>query len=130
MFEWNKKYEVGVDFVDEQHQKLFEIGNRAYELNKNDFYEDKYDKIVEIINELEAYTEYHFSCEEEYMQKIGYRKFLSHKVEHDDFIKKLKEVDFKSLDSHQDKYLDGILSFVCDWISEHILIKDRHYTEI
>lgn len=128
MFEWKSEYEVGVLFVDEQHKKLFEIGNRAYELFKNDFYIDKYDKIISIIEELKDYTVFHFNCEEEYLLKIGYKNFFSHKIEHDDFIEKFNDIDFKGIDHQQDEYIKEILEFIYKWIEEHILIKDRHYT--
>jgi len=46
------------------YRKLFEIGGRAYSLIKNTFISDKYDKILDIINELVDYTVYHFKREE------------------------------------------------------------------
>lgn len=129
MFKWKKEYEVGIDFVDEQHQRLFEIGNMASNLNNDDFTDDKYDKIVSIINELEAYTKYHFTCEEEFLMKKGYRRLLSHKVQHDDFIQKFKEIDLDELDNQQNEHLNGILDFVAEWITQHILVMDRHYAD-
>jgi hemerythrin len=32
VIKWSQEYEVGVALIDQQHQKLFEIANRAYEL--------------------------------------------------------------------------------------------------
>jgi hemerythrin len=125
MYKWKEEYEVGVDFIDEQHRKLFEIADRAYELIKNDLYTDKYNKIVELINELKDYTVYHFIEEEQYMIQIGYRKFLSHKAEHDDFIMKFKDIDYERIDNGHDKYILDLLNFIYEWIKEHIFIKDK-----
>ncbi len=127
MIKWKEDYIIGVDKIDEQHKKLFEIANKAYELLKNEFCIDKYDRIVEILDELKEYTVYHFKSEEEYMISIGYKKFLSHKVEHDEFIKKITNIDFKSIDEDQDKYLLETLEFVVSWISGHILGRDKFY---
>lgn len=127
MIKWKEDYIIGVDNIDEQHKKLFEIANKAYELLKNEFYIDKYDRIVAILGELKDYTVYHFKSEEEYMASIGYKKLLSHKVEHDEFIKKINNIDFKSIDHNQDKYLLETLEFVVNWISSHILGKDKFY---
>jgi hemerythrin len=127
MFEWESKYELGVDFIDEQHKKLFEIGNRAYNLFKNEFCIDKYDKIVQIIEELKDYTVFHFTAEEGYLKKMGYKKLLSHKVEHDDFVNKFNNIDLKKIDEKQDDYIVEILEFIYKWIDEHILVKDREY---
>ena len=32
MFEMKEEYKLGVPHIDEQHEKLFEIGERAYQL--------------------------------------------------------------------------------------------------
>ncbi len=125
MIQWKESYRLGIDEIDDQHKKLFEIANRAYELLKNDFVTDKYDRIVSIIEELKDYTVYHFSFEENYMASINYRKLLSHKVIHDDFIAKISEVDLDNVDENQDEYLMGILDFVVEWIEQHILGTDK-----
>lgn len=128
MIEWKNDYSISVEEIDEQHKKLFEIANRAYNLLKNEFVTDKYDQIADIFAELLDYTEYHFGFEEKYMASIGYKKFLSHKVIHDDFVEKVKSVDLKQVDEDQDKYLMDLLDFVANWISDHILIQDKAIT--
>lgn len=125
MIQWKKSYRIGVEEIDQQHQRLFEIANQAYELLKNDLVTDKYDRIVSIIEELRDYTIYHFGFEENYMASIGYKKRLSHKVIHDDFIAKLNEVDLDHIDDNQDQYLTELLDFVVQWIEQHILGTDK-----
>lgn len=122
---WKEDYRIGVDEIDQQHMKLFEIAGRLYDLLKNELYSDKYDKIVKLVQELKDYTIYHFKCEEEYQQKIGYKKYFTHKVDHDDFIAKINEVNMEDIDENHDKYLVEILEFVVNWIDEHILQKDK-----
>lgn len=122
---WKEEYRIGVAEIDEQHKKLFEIAGRIYDLLRNSLYSDKYDRIVELVDELKAYTVYHFKCEEEYQQKIGYKRYFTHKVEHDDFIAKMNEIDFSVVDEDHDQYLMDILEFVVKWIDEHILEKDK-----
>lgn len=125
MIKWKETYNIGINNIDEQHKKLFEIANRAYELLENEFCIDKYDKIVQILEELENYTIYHFKSEEEYMLSIGYKKFLSQKVEHDEFIKKFHDINLNIIDENQDKYIIETLEFVVNWITDHILLKDK-----
>lgn len=125
MIKWKDEYKIGVSQIDEQHKKLFEICNNTYELLKNEIYLDKYDKIIQLLNELREYTIYHFKSEEEYMKKIGYKKLLSHKVYHTDFIEKINSMDFKTIDEHQDATIIEILDFVLKWIENHILSIDR-----
>ncbi len=124
MLKWKKDYETGIEFIDEQHKMLFEIGNKAYGLFRNDFCLDKYDKIIDIINELKEYTVFHFSAEEEYLLKVGYKGFFAHKVEHEDFIKKFDEIDYSRIDQGQNEYIIELLDFISNWIKEHILERD------
>lgn len=125
MIKWKESYELGVTHIDEQHEKLFEIADRAYKLLTNEFVVDKYDKIIEILAELKEYTIFHFKSEEEYMLSIGYKKFLSHKVEHENFINEINNIDLDKIDINQDQSVKQILEFVVDWIDSHILNQDK-----
>ena len=125
MIKWKDEYSIGVDSIDVQHKELFEIANRSYDLLKNQLIMDKYEKIIEIIDELKNYTVYHFQSEENYMQKIGYKKFLSQKVAHNDFLEKMDNIDVEQIDEGQNEYLIGILDFVSEWLVEHILKEDK-----
>jgi hemerythrin len=125
MFDWKQDYVIGIQIIDEQHQKLFEIGERAYQLLKNKFRTDKYDEIVSILSELKDYTIFHFKTEEEYMKSIGYKKFFSQKVSHNDFIQTINNIDFDKIDQNQDEYIMELLGFVAKWIDEHILKEDK-----
>lgn len=129
MLKWSDDYKLGVDFIDEQHQNLLEIADRGHQLLTDNFRLDKYDEIVQIIEELRDYTIYHFQTEEKYMASIGYTKLLSHKVQHDDFVEKLNKVDLKAMDDNQDKYLLELLEFVSQWIVGHICKVDPQYTD-
>jgi len=129
MIQWRDEFALGVPAIDEQHRKLFEIANRAYSVLKNELPVDKYDQIVNIFDELKDYTIYHFSFEENYMKSIGYRRFLSHKVQHDDFIQKINETDLNKLDENQEQYLIDTLEFVVDWIEKHILGVDKRIVQ-
>ncbi len=125
MVKWEEKYRLGVEAIDEQHKELFQIANRIYELLKNEMILDKFDHIMEIIDELKSYTVDHFKDEEEYMKSIGYKKFLSHKVAHTDFLDKMENIDLNKIDNGHNEYLLSILDFVCLWLVEHIMKEDK-----
>lgn len=128
MFQWKNEYVTGIDFIDEQHKMLFEIAYKAYDIYKNDMILDKYDKIVEVIEELKEYTKYHFGEEEKFMLENKYKKFFSHKIQHDDLINDLDKMNLKDMDHNQDKALLDILNFVLEWIQNHILKTDLGMT--
>lgn len=124
MFKMKEEYKIGVPNIDEEHAKLFEISERAYQLLINPFEMDKYDKIVAIIQELKQYTIYHFKNEETYMESINYKRLFTQKIDHANFIKKISEVDLEAVDENQDEAIMGILTFLKDWLVNHILEKD------
>jgi hemerythrin len=124
MYEMKPEYYTGIDFIDQEHTKLFAIANEAYELLTNQFIPDKYDYIMQVINELKDYTKYHFSHEEEYMNSIGYRRIFSQKVSHNEFIDKLDEYDSNSIDENQKESLLELIDFLNSWLVNHILKSD------
>lgn len=125
MLKWKEDFSIGIDLIDSQHKHLFEIGNNAYELLKNDLYLDKYDKIVLIIDDLRQYTKYHFKCEEDYMLQINSPQYNIQKKEHDAFINKIDNINFDDIDKDQKKYIEEILAFIFNWILDHIIQKDK-----
>lgn len=129
MFLWKDEYCTGIAVIDEQHKELFNIATRIYELLKNDMYIDKYNKIINVVEELKDYTVMHFKAEEEYLLTIKYKKFFSHKIQHDDFIKKFNDIDLNKIDNGQDEYIEETFKFVTEWIIDHILKTDMDYVE-
>ncbi|HWT75139.1 MAG TPA: hemerythrin family protein [Mobilitalea sp.] len=129
MYEMKPEYYTGIEFIDQEHEKLFEIANKAYEVLTNDFIPDKYDYIIEVINELRDYTKYHFSHEESYMNSISYKRIFSQKVSHNEFIEKLDEYQLDSIDENQKNTLLGLLDFLNSWLVNHIYKSDKLIAE-
>ncbi|HKL98765.1 MAG TPA: bacteriohemerythrin [Mobilitalea sp.] len=129
MYEMKPEYFTGIDFIDQEHSKLFEIANTAYNLLTDDFIPDKYDYIIEVVNELKDYTKYHFDHEESYMNSVGYKRILSQKVAHNDFIEKLNEYQSDTIDENQKESLLELLEFLTTWLVEHIYKKDKLIAE-
>lgn len=124
-YEMKPEYYTGIKFIDEEHSKLFEIANKTYELLMNEFIPDKYDYIMEVVNELKDYAKYHFDHEETYMSSIKYKRFLSQKVAHDDFIEKIYGYDSEIIDENQKESLLELLDFLTSWLVEHIYKQDK-----
>lgn len=124
MVEWNDKYKLGVEKIDKQHKKLFDLAEEIYNLLKSDLFVDKYNKIVNLINELRDYTVFHFNEEEKYMESINYKKLFTHKIEHLKFIDTITKIDLDKIDENQDAYILELLDFVTNWIDNHILHTD------
>mgnify|MGYP000012728623 CR=1 FL=1 len=126
MYEMKKEYYTGIEMIDSEHQQLFNYANEVYELLQQEFIPDKYDNIIQILEKLRDYTKKHFADEEAYMEAIQYKKIFTQKVQHQNFINKLDELDFNTLSEqeNQDKIVADILNFLTDWLVHHILEVD------
>lgn len=129
MFDMKEEYYIGIEEIDEQHKKLFQIANDTYNLLNNAYIADKYDNIIALLNELRDYTATHFTEEEAYMESIKYKKILSHKVEHQEFLDKINDIEINDLESNQEGVIMDILNFIYDWLVHHILEKDKLIVE-
>lgn len=124
MFEMKEKYMTKIPKINKEHEKLFEIGERAYQLLIDKYDTDKYDKIVSVIDELKAYTIYHFNAEEEYMISINYKRLFTQKIDHAFFIEKINEINLNDIDNNQDEAIMKLLNFLNEWLINHIVEKD------
>lgn len=127
MIRWKDEFSVEVPAIDNQHKRLFEIAGIIYDLSTQKKESDKYDELLNVIDELKDYTVYHFKFEEDLMKKYGYSDYDTHKIEHDFFVKKIQKIERKDLEGAQNEAIVEIISFVTDWISSHILHTDKKY---
>ena len=126
MFEMKPEYYIGIDMIDQEHAQLFAYANEAYELLNNEFTPDKYDNIDAILKKLRDYTKKHFADEEAYMESIHYKKLFTQKIQHQEFIDKLDEFidNHRNEEEQQDEQIMKILSFLTEWLINHILHVD------
>jgi hemerythrin len=115
---------TGIELIDAEHARLFEIANEAYQLMQDNYTPDKYDYIINILNNLKDYAKQHFEDEEAYMESIQYKRLFTQKIEHQEFISKLEEMDLDSIDANQEKTILDLLNFLNEWLVQHILEKD------
>lgn len=125
MYQMDNKFFTGIDFIDDEHSKLFETTNKAYQIMANDFIHDKFDYIVAILDELKDYASEHFQHEEEYMESINYKRLFTQKIEHAQFIEKIESISLERIDDNQEYTILELLNFLSDWLVEHILEKDK-----
>lgn len=130
MIQWKDTYKIGVEVIDTQHKKLFELAQEAEELLNAPEYLDKYDEVVRILNELREYVKYHFEEEEKILFEMQYKAFFKHKIYHQDFVKYIYELDLEELDHHQNKIILELLNNLNEWLIEHVLVEDRAWANV
>lgn len=128
MFVWKKSFELGIPSIDQQHQKLFEIGNQVLDIlvTKTDDMDD-FAEIIDLALELKAYTQYHFETEEKLFEKYGYPDLELHVKEHQNFINYINQFDFISARENQRQVLNDMLTYLSKWIFNHIITTDFLY---
>ena len=126
MYEMKKEYFTGIQLIDEEHVQLFDYANQIYNLLKDEFIADKYDNIRDLLEKLMNYAKKHFADEEAYMESIQYKKIFTQKMQHQAFVDELEKYDLEEIDQMEDQeeVIGKMLSFVTDWLVEHILHLD------
>ena len=125
MYELKEEFLTGIEEIDSEHRRLFEIADELYTLKCEEFIPDKYDNIRAILEELREYTLTHFAHEEAYMESIGYKRMLTQKSQHDALRRIMDEWDLDAIDENQDETVEEMLHIVTDWLVNHILNQDK-----
>lgn len=129
MFKWSENYITGIEKIDDQHKKLIEIGAKLEDMLYAGDSVDYYDYILETINDLKDYTEYHFNYEESRMQECDYPDLDEHRLEHLYFVKRINKLAVQDIDSQQISVISETLNFLARWLFSHILKSDMKYVD-
>lgn len=127
-FAFTDKYKVGIELIDNEHRRLFEIIADVDKLIHEELLHDKYDEIMRLLGELKDYTEFHFEDEEALMERINYPQLDIQRRAHSAFIERLVGINLSELDDmddNQQEYLTELLSFLQNWLINHILKSDK-----
>lgn len=122
LFVWDdKKFSVGYKPQDDQHKKLVGILNELHDAMSAGKAEEALRKILD---ELVAYTTYHFSAEERLMKEHAYGGYGSHKAEHDALTKKVLSLQQKFHAGTTGLSLETS-EFLKAWLMHHIQEVDK-----
>ncbi|HWQ66923.1 MAG TPA: bacteriohemerythrin [Methanospirillum sp.] len=122
---WSDDLSLTINEIDSQHQRLIELINILHEAMLS---KQGKEGVAQIIDELAAYTVYHFKTEEDYMQKFKYAGYYSHKREHEMFVEKVDTFQ-KAFDSGKLGLSLEVMNFLRDWVTNHIKGTDKQYSE-
>jgi hemerythrin len=118
-FEWDATLSVNIDEIDHQHKNLIDMINVLHDSDKR---EDRTKIVFEILIKLKNYFNVHFGTEEKYMLMYDYPEALSHKTEHNKFVKDILDFEIACYGNYA-PYIP-MLDFLKDWFSGHIKIVD------
>ena len=117
---------VGVEQIDNDHRHLFDLINEGFELLYNEYKDDRYEEIKELLEELENYAEQHFRREEAYMKEIRDPELILQRSQHLYFEEKIEEFLVQNIDEEEEQkeVLGEIMRFLAKWLYQHILSSD------
>ena len=72
MYEMKPECYTGLEDIDAQHARLFELAQETHDLLDDNLLQDKTEELTHLISELIDYTKMHFAHEEAYQKSIGY----------------------------------------------------------
>ena len=132
MYEMKPEYYTGIEAIDQEHARLFELAQETHDLLFNDLLQDKSDQLLYLISELINYTRTHFSHEEAYQESIGYAKLKEHIAQHRALEERLLAFDLDSIENDvegQNDAVETLLNFLMKWLVNHILEVDMMYVK-
>ncbi len=128
---WDKKFELGIPTIDEQHRYLVGLCNQLHEevmCRRSSEGRTWRVALSDALRETVNYTKTHFLLEEKLMAAAGFEDMPAHKKRHQEFIEKISSM----LSSFDQTNLQGALDFskfLYEWILEHIAYEDKLYVK-
>jgi hemerythrin len=126
LIEWTAKLSVGIDSIDEQHKKLVNMINA---LNDAMLTNSSDELLGKIFTGLAAYTQKHFTYEENMFAEYGYTDSEEHKRQHNELIAQVVELKEKFIENPQGTMSADLMLFLKRWITNHIMRTDKEYAE-
>ncbi|MCI8542824.1 bacteriohemerythrin [Acetatifactor aquisgranensis] len=129
MYEMKPEYFTGIESIDQEHSRLFELAQETQDLLTDPLVYDKTEKLNSLISELIDYTKTHFAHEEAFMRSIHYAEIDSHMVLHRKFEDNLMQFDPDCLEDvdNQNEIVEKLLGFLITWLIDHIQRMDMQY---
>ena len=124
---FDSSYLVGVEQVDREHQKLFELAGKIYDSLAVDVIVPM-KEILSAIVELVEFTRIHFANEESLMGTAGYPGLEEHRGLHADLISRIR--DFEKRVELAERFTPvDLYEFFCSWLGDHIRASDKEFGE-
>ncbi|MFR8427368.1 MAG: bacteriohemerythrin [Roseburia inulinivorans] len=126
MYEFTEDCMLHIDAIDEEHKRLFQMINEAFELVEKT--EDVTAIGQSLIANLKDYAATHLAHEEAYMESIHDPELPLQKTEHAAFAKTINEFKLDTTSPRNAKRsLNELLTYLVHWLYHHIL--SRRYDD-
>ncbi len=127
-FTWREEFNLGVDVIDKEHQRLFKIINKLFEYREAE--KDAQWICQEGIKFFKNHALKHFNDEEAYMASVGYEGLERHRHVHQGFRENTLpalELELEQTDYAPDA-VEHFLGVCAGWLIGHTLTEDMAIT--
>jgi len=124
MLTWTSDMSLGIQSIDDQHKKLFELINKLQDAMSKG---ESRAVLGEIFEGLINYTVDHFGFEKNIFETHGYSEITEHLGEHDRFVKKMQDLQGQFQTNSNFMIGVDVMKFLTDWLVNHIQGEDRKY---
>ncbi|MEW8509180.1 MAG: bacteriohemerythrin [Candidatus Thiodiazotropha sp.] len=122
---WDDNLSVGIQAIDDEHQKLLNLINN---LQTAVLYPTGESFERQALSELVDYTKIHFEREEKLMSENGYPDYEAHKQQHEEMIGKVSHF-LESYEQDREATIDELTGFLKTWLVDHIAGTDQKYSQ-
>ncbi len=127
-FVWQEEFNIGVDIIDKEHQRLFKIINKLFAFKK----EGKNSEFAcqEGIKFFKGHAVKHFADEEAYMTSIHYEGLAQHRQIHKGFRENTLPALEQELEQteYSQEAMEHFLGVCAGWLIGHTLTEDLSIT--
>lgn len=127
---WKEEYNIGVEDIDRDHQRLFKIINRLFTFREEEDEKKSQWACREGIKFFKEHAMKHFTDEENYMASIQYGGLKMHQHVHKGFREKTLPALEKELEQteYSSDAIDHFLGVCAGWLIGHTLTEDMAIT--
>jgi len=126
LFEWKAEYSVNSIELDSHHERLFQMLNSVY---GNVMSSKEVDSVLPKLDELLAYTSYHFCTEELYMREISFPGIHEHIALHKEFTDTIRKLHAQ-YDDNDLEVTKELIIVLGEWLLRHVLKEDKKYADL
>jgi hemerythrin len=125
--EWDERYSVGIPAIDRQHKELLNLTNELYNACQLGDTAAR-ERFRTVIHRAVEYVKFHFSAEEQIMERIKFPAIIEHKKQHESFVRRVLE-NVGEFESGKQFVPNAFVRFLKDWVLTHIAMSDQRYHE-
>ncbi|MDR1972468.1 MAG: hemerythrin domain-containing protein [Treponema sp.] len=125
IIQWNERYSIGIESLDEQHKQLLTLCNNLY-INGHKQDEFARDFFRQCVSVLVNFVQFHIFEEEQLLVRTGYPEYHSHKAEHSKAIA-LFSRHLAYLGTEDDVWIKESIPDLQRYIINHITVNDRDF---